>query len=151
MLPAEKDTLFSVKLYTLLKTQDPKKAALIPLGWIKENPWDIYTSSFFCLIQNRQKSEELFYPLCFCSIHILFSTRVVLSNFLTVLVSLCDEKSASFPGQFAQFEWAKDAGNRGQILLTSLSGEDDWERGAEKSLDHEWPKNSPANFLNQSE
>ena len=29
MFLAEKDTLFHVKLYTLLKTQDPEKAALI--------------------------------------------------------------------------------------------------------------------------
>ena len=61
MFPAEKDTLFHVKLYTLLKTQDLEKGV----------PSEYLHFLVVCLIQNRQKPHELFHPLCFCSIHIL--------------------------------------------------------------------------------
>ena len=63
---------------------------------------------------------------------------------------LCDEKSASFPGQFALFERAKEAWNRAQILLTSFTGEDDWTTGNEaqkKLLIVNGRKNLPPIFL----
>ena len=72
MFPAEKDTLFHVKLYTLLKTQDHEKSGTYPLRLNKGVPSEYLHFLVFCLIQNRQKSHELFHHLCFCSIHILF-------------------------------------------------------------------------------
>ena len=58
----KRHSLFHVKLYTLLKTQDREKGV----------PSEYLRFLVFCLIQNRQKPHELFHPLCFCSIHILF-------------------------------------------------------------------------------
>ena len=135
-----------------IKDSRPWKSGTYPLRLNKEGVSSEYLHFLvFCLIQNRQNPTSYFILFVFAQ---FLSYLVVLSNFLIVLVFLCDEKSAWFSGQFALFEWAKESWNRAQILLTSLSGdvsseiaEDDWERGAENLLMVSSWKNLPPIFL----
>ena len=148
MLPAEKDTLFNVKLYTLFKTQDPKNAALIRLGWKIEYPWDIYTLHFLVLKSTKIRRVISSFQLAPFISYLAQQWFSAISWPFWFL--LCDEKSASFPGQFALFERAKEAWNRAQILLTSFTGEDDWTTGNEaqkKLLIVNGRKNLPPIFL----
>ena len=134
-----------------IKDSRPWKSGTYPLRLNKGVPSEYLHFLVFCLIQNRQNPTSYFIHFVFSQ---FLSYLVVLSNFLTVLVFLWDEKSAWFSGQFALFEWAKEAWIRAQILLTSLScdvsseiAEDDWERGAKNLLIVNGWKNLPPIFL----
>ena len=72
MLPAEKDSLFNVKLHTLLKTQGPKQAAFIPLGWIREQPRDICVGNSMICSDIWHKYHKWYF-------------EIVIRNFETIL------------------------------------------------------------------